>query len=138
MLNEAIKKVKGEVIEEPIDVEINLAVNAYIPNSYISEEIDKIEMYKKIASIENKDDMEEVKEELVDRFSDVPRSVQTLLYIAYIKSMCKKLKIERVTQNQNEISLVPLTRYKTKEEAGYKIVKELVDLLEKMCKLNEK
>ena len=138
MLNEAMKKVKGEVIEEPIDVEINLAVNAYIPNSYISEEIDKIEMYKKIASIENKDDMEEVKEELVDRFSDVPRSVQTLLYIAYIKSMCKKLKIERVTQNQNEISLVPLTRYKTKEKVGYKIVNELVDLLEKMCKLNEK
>ena len=89
-------------------------------------------------NIENKDDMEEVKEELVDRFSDVPRSVQTLLYIAYIKSMCKKLKIERVTQNQNEISLVPLTRYKTKEKVGYKIVNELVDLLEKMCKLNEK
>ena len=89
-------------------------------------------------NIENKDDMEEVKEELVDRFSDVPRSVQTLLYIAYIKSMCKKLKIERVTQNQNEISLVPLTRYKTKEKIGYKIVNELVDLLEKMCKLNEK
>ena len=121
-----------------IDVEINLAVNAYIPNSYIPEELDKIEMYKKIASIENKDDMKEVTEELIDRFSDVPRSVQTLLSIAYIKSMCKKLKIEKVTQNKNEISLVPLTRYKTKEKIGYKIVNELVDLLEKMCDLNKK
>ena len=138
MLNEAIKKVKGEDIEEEIDVEINLAVNAYIPNSYIPEELDKIEMYKKIASIENKDDMKEVTEELIDRFSDVPRSVQTLLSIAYIKSMCKKLKIEKVTQNKNEISLVPLTRYKTKEKIGYKIVNELVDLLEKMCDLNKK
>ena len=138
MLNEAIKKVKGEEIEEEIDVEINLAVNAYIPNSYIPEELDKIEMYKKIASIENKDDMKEVTEELIDRFSDVPRSVQTLLSIAYIKSMCKKLKIEKVTQNKNEISLVPLTRYKTKEKIGYKIVNELVDLLEKMCDLNKK
>ncbi|MGM9533834.1 MAG: transcription-repair coupling factor, partial [Intestinibacter sp.] len=138
MLNEAIKKVKGEPIEEEIDVEINLAVNAYIPNSYISEEADKIEMYKKIASIENKDDMEEIREELVDRFSDLPRSVETLLYIAYIKSMCKKLKIEKIIQNKNEISLVPLTRYKTKEKVGYKIVLELLALLEKMCRLNEK
>ena len=137
MLNEAIKKVKGEAIEEEIDVEINLAVNAYIPNSYISEEADKIEMYKKIASIENKDDMEEIREELVDRFSDLPRSVETLLYIAYIKSMCKKLKIEKIIQNKNEISLVPLTRYKTKEKVGYKIVLELLALLEKMCRLNE-
>ncbi|MDY2735122.1 transcription-repair coupling factor, partial [Intestinibacter sp.] len=137
MLNEAIKKVKGEPIEEEIDVEINLAVNAYIPNSYISEEADKIEMYKKIASIENKDDMEEIREELVDRFSDLPRSVETLLYIAYIKSMCKKLKIEKIIQNKNEISLVPLTRYKTKEKVGYKIVLELLALLEKMCRLNE-
>ena len=138
MLNEAIKKVKGEPIEEEIDVEINLAVNAYIPNSYIEEEADKIEMYKKIASIENKDDMEEIREELVDRFSDLPRSVETLLYIAYIKSMCKKLKIEKIIQNKNEISLVPLTRYKTKEKVGYKIVLELLALLEKMCRLNEK
>ena len=137
MLNEAIKKVKGEVIEEEIDVEINLAVNAYIPKSYISEEVDKIEMYKKIASIENKDDMEEIREELVDRFSDLPRSVESLLYIAYIKSMCKKMKIEKVIQNKNEISLVPLTRYKTKQKVGYKIVTELLSLLEKMCKLNE-
>lgn len=138
MLNEAIKKVKGEEIEEEIDVEINLSVSAYIPNSYIPDEIDKIEMYKKIASIENKDDMEEIREELVDRFSDLPRSVETLLNIAYIKSMCKKLKIEKVMQNKNEISLVPLTRYKTKEKVGYKIVIELLSLLEKMCKLNQK
>lgn len=138
MLNEAIKKVKGEEIEQEIDVEINLSVSAYIPNSYIPEEFDKIEMYKKIASVENKEDMQEVMEELIDRFSDVPKSVLTLLNISYIKSMCKKLKIEKVTQNKNEISLVPLTRYKTKQKVGHKIVNELVDLLEKMCKLNNK
>lgn len=138
MLNETIKKVKGEEIEDEIEVEINLSVNAYIPDTYIEEELDKIEMYKKIASIETKEDMEEVKEELIDRFSDIPKSVQTLLYIAYIKSMCKKLKIEKVTQNKNEISLVPVTRYKTKEKVGYKIVIELVGLLEKMCNLNKK
>ena len=93
MLNEAIKKVKGEVVSEDIDVEIDLSVNAYIPDNYITDELIKIEMYKKIASIESKEDMYEVQEELEDRFSDIPKSVETLLKIAYIKTLCKKLKM---------------------------------------------
>ena len=46
MLNEAIKKVKGEFMIEDVDVEIDLSVNAYIPDTYISDELTKIEMYK--------------------------------------------------------------------------------------------
>ena len=133
MLNEAISKVKGEPIVEEIDVEIDLTVNAYIPDEYIPDELTKIEMYKKIASIENKEDMMEVEEELEDRFSDLPKSVQTLLKISYIKSLCKKMKIEKVRQLKDEIWLLPLTKYKTKEKVGYKIVSELEELLEKMC-----
>ena len=93
-------------------------------------------MYKKIACIENKEDLAEVKYELEDRFSDIPRPVETLLNIAYIKSLCKKLKIEKVRQVKNEIILSPLTKYKTKETLGHKIVEELQELLEKMLKLN--
>ena len=133
MLNEAIRKVKGEPVVEEIDVEIDLTVNAYIPDTYIQDELTKIEMYKKIASIENKEDMMEVEEELEDRFSDLPKSVQTLLKISYIKSLCKKMKIEKVRQVKDEIWLLPLTKYKTKEKIGYKIVSELEELLEKMC-----
>ena len=92
-------------------------------------------MYKKIASIENKEDVEEVSDELVDRFSDIPKSVQTLLRIAYIKTLCKKLKIEKVRQIKDEILLNPITRYKTKEKIGYNIITELEELLEKMCSL---
>ena len=137
MLNDAIKKVKGEPTVEEIDVEIDLSVNAYIPDSYIPDELTKIEMYKKIASIENKEDMYEVEEELEDRFSDLPKSVQTLLKISYIKSLCKKMKIEKVRQVKDEIWLLPLTKYKTKEKVGYKIVTELEELLEKMCDIKE-
>ena len=137
MLNEAIRKVKGEFVEEEIDVEIDLSVSAYIPDTYISDELTKIEMYKKIASINSKEDMMEVEEELEDRFSDLPKSVISLLTIAYIKSMCKKLKIEKIRQVKDEILLVPITRYKTKEKIGYNVVNELKDLLEKMCNINK-
>lgn len=137
MLNDAIKKVKGEPIVEEIDVEIDLSVNAYIPDTYISDELTKIEMYKKIASIESKEDMLEVQGELEDRFSDLPKSVQTLLKISYIKSLCKIMKVEKVRQVKDEIWLLPLTKYKTKEKVGYKIVKELEELLETMCSMKE-
>ncbi|MGL5348862.1 MAG: transcription-repair coupling factor [Peptostreptococcaceae bacterium] len=137
MLNEAIRKVKGELIVEELDVEIDLSVNAYIPDNYISDELIKIEMYKKIASIETKEDMLEVQEELEDRFSDIPRAVETLLKIAYIKTLCKKLKIEKIRQIKDEILLVPATKYKTKEKIGYNIVTELETLLENMCSLKK-
>ncbi|WP_250675106.1 transcription-repair coupling factor [Paraclostridium ghonii] len=132
MLNDAIRKVKGEIVEE-IDVEIDLPVNAYIPDSYIEDEIIKIEMYKKIASVENEEDLNDVKEELEDRFSDIPKSVSTLMSIAYMKTLCKKLGIEKVKMIKDEIILLPQTRYKTKGKNGYKIILELQNILEQMC-----
>lgn len=135
MLNEAIKKVKGEKIIQEVDVEIDLTVNAYIPDTYISDEVEKIDMYKKIATIENMKDIHEISEELVDRFSDMPKSVHTLLKIAYIKTLCKKLNIEKVRQVKDEIILTPLTKYKTKEKIGFKIVCELEEFLENILKM---
>ena len=135
MLNEAIKKVKGESVIEDVDVEIDLSVNAYIPDTYIADELIKIEMYKKIASIEDKKDAQDIEEELEDRFSDLPKSVTTLLQIAYIKTLCKKMKIEKVRQVKDEIILAPITRYKTKQKIGSSIVSELEELLENMCSL---
>ena len=79
--------------------------------------------------------MQEVQDELEDRFSDMPKAVQSLLKIAYIKTLCKKLKIEKVRQLKDEILLIPTTRYKTKEKIGYNIVVELEELLEKMSSI---
>ncbi|CEN80647.1 transcription-repair coupling factor [Paraclostridium sordellii] len=137
MLNEAIRKVKGEVVQEEIDVEVDLPVNAYIPDSYIDDEIIKIEMYKKIASIENEDDMNDIKDELADRFSDIPKSVNALISIAYIKTLCKQVGIEKIRMLKDEVILLPLTRYRTKEKNGYKIIDELQSILEQMC-INKK
>ncbi|CEN91086.1 transcription-repair coupling factor [Paraclostridium sordellii] len=137
MLNEAIRKVKGEVVQEEIDVEVDLPVNAYIPDSYIDDEIIKIEMYKKIASIENEGDMNDIKDELADRFSDIPKSVNALISIAYIKTLCKQVGIEKIRMLNDEVILLPLTRYRTKEKNGYKIIDELQSILEQMC-INKK
>ena len=138
MLNEAIRKIKGEPEIVEVDVEIDLPVDAYIPDRYIEDEMAKIEMYKKIASIDSKEDMYEVQEELEDRFSDIPRPTQTLLSIAYIKSLCKKLKIEKVYQIKNEVFLNPYMRYRVKSKVGYKVVEEIQALLEEYVEKFEK
>ncbi|MBF1057137.1 MAG: transcription-repair coupling factor [Peptostreptococcus sp.] len=133
MLNQAIAKVKGQKIEENVDVEIDLTVNAFIPSTYIEDEMIKLEMYKKIAAIDSMEDMYEVEEELEDRFSDIPKETQTLLKIAYAKSLCRKLKIEKVKQTGNTLDLVPLTKYETNEVDGLEVVEELLVMLEGFC-----
>lgn len=133
MLNDAISKIKGEEVIEDRDVEIDLNANAYIPSTYIDDEMTKLEMYKKIATIDSKEDMYDMQEELEDRFSDIPKETQTLLNIAYIKSLCKRLKIDRVKQLKQTIRLEPMTQYETKEVASSEIVMELEDMLEGFC-----
>ena len=137
MLNEAIRKIKGEPEPEEFDVEIDLSVDAYIPSRYIEDEMTKIEMYKKVASIDSLQDMYDVQEEFEDRFSDMPKSVQSLITIAYIKSMCKILKISKIRQIKNQVILEPLTKYTTKTKTGYRLVEELKVMLENFVKNKE-
>ncbi|MDU7904809.1 MAG: PfkB family carbohydrate kinase, partial [Peptostreptococcaceae bacterium] len=87
--------------------------------------------------IENEDDMNDIKDELADRFSDIPKSVNALISIAYIKTLCKQVGIEKIRMLKDEVILLPLTRYRTKEKNGYKIIDELQSILEQMC-INKK
>lgn len=103
MLEDTIKVVKGEIDKEPFETVVELKIDAYIPSSYIKDEVQKIEVYKKVASIDSKDSMMEIQEELEDRFSDIPPSVQNLIDIAYIKSAANKVGIEEIKEKGNEV-----------------------------------
>ncbi|EYE87897.1 transcription-repair coupling factor [Fervidicella metallireducens AeB] len=105
LLEEAVRELKGEIKEEYIETTIELTVNAYIPDSYIQDEMLKIEIYKKIAAIENVEDKMDIEEEVIDRFGDIPKPVENLISIAYTKAIAKKLKILNIKQNANEILL---------------------------------
>lgn len=105
MLEDMIKLIKGEIEKEPIETTVELKVDAYIPGEYISDEMQKIEVYKKIAAISSFDDMMEIQDELVDRFSDIPPSVENLMNIAYIRSIAKELGIEEIKEKKEELWL---------------------------------
>ena len=106
MLEDTIKIIKGEIEKEPIETTVDIKVDAYIPGVYIEDEIQKIEVYKKIAAIESLDDYMSIKEELEDRFSDIPEPVYNLMDIAYIKSRAKLVSIEEIKETPKEIKFI--------------------------------
>ncbi|MCM0649012.1 transcription-repair coupling factor [Clostridium swellfunianum] len=103
MLEDMVKLIKGEIEKEPIETTVELKVDAFIPGDYISDEMQKIEVYKKIAAISSLEDMMEVQDELIDRFSDIPPSVENLMNIAYIRSIAKTLGIEEIKERREEL-----------------------------------
>ncbi|MDV3429477.1 MAG: transcription-repair coupling factor [Bacillota bacterium] len=105
LLEEAVKKLKGEIKEEPVETTLDLKVDAYIPADYIEDETLKIEIYKKIAAIGSNQDKMDIIDELIDRFSDMPPAVENLIQIAYLKSTANSLGIEEVKQRDGEIGL---------------------------------
>lgn len=102
MLGEAVKQEKGELDEDVFNTTMDLNVDAYIPNGYISNEFQKLDIYKRIAGIENEEEMEDMVEELIDRFGDIPKKVQQLLQIANLKALAHSAYVTGVEQ-KNEV-----------------------------------
>lgn len=103
LLDEVIKESKGIKIEEPEDVTIDLNVSSYIPDSYIDNNTQKIEVYQNIALCRTDEDIKNVTEDIVDRFGKMPKEMFSLIGIAKIKEMCKNIGIIKVTQKENKV-----------------------------------
>ena len=106
MLKEAIEKKKGEIPKEERTVEIDLDVDAYIPESYISDGYQKIEMYKRFRALKSFDDISELQDEMIDRFGDYPEPVEQLFTISKIKIHCQMSGVELVKREKNEIIIL--------------------------------
>ena len=127
MLEDTIKLIKGEIENEPIETSVDIKVDAFIPSSYITDEIQKIEVYKKIAAIENINDFMEIKSELEDRYSSIPDSVYNLMDIAYIKSICKGLYIEDIKETAKDLRFKFVKGYKGFEGIYSVLLKQYKD-----------
>lgn len=98
MLNEAVKHLKGELPEDVYTTTIDINIDAYIPNSYIANEYQKLDIYKRIAAIETEEERDDMLEELIDRFGEPPKKVQQLLRIAQLKAEAHKGYIVSIEQ----------------------------------------
>jgi transcription-repair coupling factor (superfamily II helicase) len=104
MLNEAVLKLKGEIQEEEdFETVVDLPMNAFIPVSYVKNEYQKLELYKRISEIMTEEEYEEMIDELVDRFGDMPRSVQNLLHIALLRANAHRAYLLGVEQKGDAV-----------------------------------
>ena len=109
LLAEAVSEQKGEPTAQSFETTIDLSINAYIPEYFIEDEVQKIEIYKKIAMIQTEEDAYAIQEEIEDRFGgvgkthDLPVSVQNLISIALIKANANSIGIVSITQKQQRL-----------------------------------
>ena len=162
MLAEAVQEAKGIAPAEAFETTIDLNVSAYIPDSYISNEALKLDTYKRIAAIENKEEYEDMTEELTDRFGEPPKNVQNLLAVAELKALAHCAYVTelkqmgdsvRVTLQQHakiDVARIPELLQKYRDELKFQMEslafvytprrrnsKEKIDLLEKSHALVE-
>jgi len=105
LLDEAVHEIRGTVPEQRPEPTLDLNINAFISDRYIGDPATKIEVYKKIMHIENREDSADAEEELVDRFGDIPEPVYNLISIARIKALASATGVQSIVQHKDTINM---------------------------------
>jgi len=98
LLDEVVKQMQGVKVEEEQEVQIDMNVSSYIPDTFIENSSQKIEIYQNIALCRTEEDIQNVIDEVIDRYGAMPREVENLLEIARIKELCKKAGVVKIAQ----------------------------------------
>ena len=107
LLNEAVLEEKGEKIPEKIECTVNFRSDAYIPERYVGYSAQRMAIYKRIAAIECEEDREDVLDELIDRYGDVPPQVMNLLSISLARAAARRCRIISIVEEPNVIKIKP-------------------------------
>ena len=103
LLEQAVKELKGEEVTAKCDTAIDIKVSAYIPETSVPDEKQRIDMYRQIASMSSDEELRDTEAEFIDRYGDVPDSVHNLMKIALIKSIASELYVSDITQKDGLI-----------------------------------
>jgi len=103
LLEDAVRSLRGAKPKRPVEVEIKLPVDAYFPSRYIRDSKQKVEMYKRVAAAHGLEEIEDVIDELIDRYGEPPEPVMNLLGVAKLKIVASKLGITLITTDDNGI-----------------------------------
>lgn len=103
LLDEVVKEMQGVEVEPEIDIQIDLNVTSYIPDEYIPDSAQKIEVYQNIALCKKEEDIQNVVDEIIDRFGNMPSELENLLDIARIKFLAKPFAISKIASKRNAV-----------------------------------
>ncbi|SFG14896.1 transcription-repair coupling factor [Oribacterium sp. WCC10] len=125
LLNTAVMEEKGEAKEEAeFDTQINCDIDAFIPDSYISNEAQKLDTYKRISSITGDEDFSDIQDELIDRFGELPVECENLLYIAKLRVLAHQCYATEVDIQKGMFKIVLDSKADIKVDAIPEVVKE--------------
>jgi transcription-repair coupling factor (superfamily II helicase) len=105
LLDEAIQKLENEHYEAPSETLLELEYSGFIPDSYIDSVQEKMEVYKKIASVKSKDELERVYAELLDRFGPLPDAAASLLALAEIRVICQEISVSSLRERNGIVQI---------------------------------
>lgn len=105
LLSQAVKTAKGEKEKEDFETVVDLTLDAYVPDTYITDEFQKLDVYKRIAGIEDERDFNDMSDELMDRFGPLPKPVRNLLLIADLKACAHRASITEIKQSGDDVKL---------------------------------
>lgn len=103
LIEEAMREVQGETITSELETRVDLRVNAYLPETYITDEHQRMEMYRRIAALSSDADREDIIDELIDRFGDMPEVVNTLLDVSQLRYLCNREGISQVSHRGDNL-----------------------------------
>ena len=109
ILNDAVLEEKGEAPKPKFESTVDLSMDAYLPEKYIKSESQRMDIYKKIAHIETPEDLDDLADELMDRFGEIPRQADTLMYVSLTRALCSTARIPRLEQKGQMITIIPET-----------------------------
>ena len=105
LLDEVVKEMQGTEVKEEKEIQIDINLSSYIPDTYIEDQAQKIEIYQDIALCRNDEDIEDVIDEIIDRYGSMPKEVENLIEIAKIKILAREARVIKVTQKEKSITV---------------------------------
>ncbi|MBP3463963.1 MAG: transcription-repair coupling factor [Clostridia bacterium] len=103
LLDQVVKEMKGIEVQEEIDVQLELNVSSYIPDEFIEDSNQKIEIYQNIALCKNEEEIKDIVDSIIDRYGDMPKEIEKLIDIARIRNGCREKNIIKISQKNDKI-----------------------------------
>ena len=127
LLDQVVKEMQGIEIEEEQEIQIDINISSYIPDSYIDSSSQKIEVYQNIALCRTETDIQNVIDEIIDRYGAMPKELENLIEVARIKELCRKAGIVKISGKKNILkNSQNLVFYYDKNKYNPEIVDKLI------------
>ena len=111
LMEETLNEVQGRQTLRELETRVDLRVDAFLPSDYVAEEKQRMEMYKRIASVVSDEDRADVTDELIDRYGDLPPAAETLLDVSQLRALCNRLGVSQVTRGKEGLIMKLDERY---------------------------